>query len=1095
MNSKYIACAVSLFLLSTSVLPLAYAENEASEVTSDEMKADEVKADEAKADEAKAAEAKGTEVKAVDAKADEAKAAKTSDDYEDLKMMPQDLKDKFDLFVKSGVLKPESENTFGFNLPVTRDDFVQASKVIFSVSDNEALTNKYLESFRALGLINDEGMAVDPTVLVTRQDLAKFLIYGLGKVDEARNVTPITDDSVRDEDKVEKAASRFVTMALQLKIMQNLDDNRFHGTDRVVTRRTLAEAAFETRKVLEGQTETAKVTMTEAKAAGASKVSVSFETAVDAAHAAKAKLSVKKDGSALSGLTEWAADKKSATITLDNKLTKGNYSVELSGLDEAVIAKKTVEFSAEDETVKKLEFTSASDQLARSKVIVGFKQVNQYGEQTTLPAAAFDIRVSSGIGMQHMPGQQAFRLDLSQEKRGSSIFVSIYDRQHNLTLNNNFIVGDRLLVSKIETGKLAFKDNKELQPGGKVYLSFRAYDQYGCLVDDVEELDKGIVTIFEGEALFENAKNKVFVDYDNDNYPELELVARDDFDKDKGTTLHLMAVGSGQTVKQEIALFAPKLASSLKIADLTSQLAVGDTDVGITLEIRDAEGYSFNPDEIAALYKAGQIQVRSSGVLKLGSLADGEPIAISGANKGKIVVQATNNGSASIEVYLKDANQKATADYTVQTARVAERLEKSGFEPAETITVIQGVTDPISTIKYAIKDQYDTEFKTAPDEYQVQYRLEKVSGAAGAFTANFNGNAKLTMNDANPIIRVKASQANNSSINLIADAKKLGIYKVVATLVKAKKDPKEADPTKWPIESELHTQSAEAQSYTYQELDKDLTYFVKSDTSLFAVGKYLVDHALLESKNNNKKVKATQEDGAFIFKNKPELVNKSIEVGIKDKLGNEITKFPKGAAPVVTSIKFADPSLFAVDKPNLPSKIIGLNPGSTDAIVTVNTPMGTKLVKASFSAFASELNFKELKMGTSAIKENSVTNIAPKNIDGRYIWDDKLVKQIQVVDTTNNTFTNKADLDGGTQSSSLTPFIGIFGASFAIKDITYKPGTKEEDKDTFYMTDDYKLVFKPKSGVYDAKNVNLQSFTIVGDGPNNKPKNFIFAVK
>jgi len=315
----------------------------------------------------------------------------------------------------------------------------------------------------------------------------------------------------------------------------------------------------------------------------------------------------------------------------------------------------------------------------------------------------------------------------------------------------------------------------------------------------------------------------------------------------------------------------------------------------------------------------------------------------------------------------------------------------------------------------------------------------------------------------------------------------------VATLVKAKKDPKEADPTKWPIESELHTQSAEAQSYTYQELDKDLTYFVKSDTSLFAVGKYLVDHGLLESKNNNKKVKATQEDGAFIFKNKPELVNKAIEVGIKDKLGNEITKFPKGAAPVVTSIKFADPSLFAVDKPDLPSKIIGLNPGSTDAIVTANTPMGTKIVKANFSAFASELEFKELKF--PSLKENLVTNVDPKNIDGRYIWDDKIAKQITVSDTTNNSFTNKADLDKGTQSVSLTPFIGIFGVSFTIKDITYKPGTKEEDKDTFYMTDDYKLVFKPKSGVYDASKVNLQSFTLVGDGPNNKPKSFIFAVK
>ncbi|WP_079909247.1 Ig-like domain-containing protein [Paenibacillus sp. 32352] len=1093
MNSKYIACAVSLFLLSTSVLPLAYAENEASEVTSDEVKTDEVKADESKSEELKA-----DEVKKEEATANEAKAVKTSDDYEDLKMMPQDLKDKFDLFIKNGILKPESENTFGFNLPVTRDDFVQASKVIFSGSDNEALTIDYLESFRALGLINEEGMAVDPNVFVSRQDLAKFLIYGLGKVDEARNVKPITDDSIRNEDRVDKAASRFVTLALQLKIMQNLDDNRFHGTDRTATRKTLVESAFETRKLLTNPSEKSKVSIVEAKAVGARKVSVTFEDAVDAVNAAKAILTVKIGGNAIPGSTVWSADKKSATVTLETKLTKGNYTVELSGLEDAAVAKKTADFSAEDETIKKIEFVNTSDQLARSKVIVEFKQINQYGEQTSLPAASFDIRVSSGINMQYLPGRQSIKLDLSKERRGSGVFISIFDAKNNLNVSNNFIIGDRAMISKIEMGKLTYKDNKQLQPGGKVYLSFRAYDQYGCLIDDVEELDRGIVTRFEGESLFENVKDKVFVDYDNDNYPELELLARNDFNQDKGTTLHLMAVGSGQTAKQEIAVFAPKLAASVKIADLTTQIAEGDSDVGITLEIRDAEGYSFNTDEIAALYKAGQIQVRSTGVLKLGSIADGEPIGLSGANKGKVVVQPTKSGSASIEVFLKDANQKATAEYTVQSPRVPERLEKSGFEPSEKITVIQGVKGTIKTIKYIIKDQYDTEFKTAPDEYQVEYRLEKVSGDSGAFTGNFGGNSKLQLNDANPTIRVKASQVNstdNGVIQLTADSKKLGVYKVVTTLVKARKDPKEADPTKWPIQTELQTISAQVQSYTLKEIDEDLTYFLSSNTSMFAIGKFLVDRDLIGNKissNSKKEKKATQEDGAYIFKNKPEFLNKTeITVGAKDKQGNEVT-FPPGAAPVISSVQFVNPNLFALDKPSFPTKMIGLNPGSTDAVVTVNTPVGSKAVKVNFNAFASELEFNQLKVTRG---DNSVTNVDPKAIDGRYIWDATLLAQVQVLDSNNNAFTNKSDKDKGTGQDQITPFMGVFGVSFALTDITYKPGTKEEDKDTFYMTDDYKLVFVPKSGIYETNKVNLQSFKLVLMGPNNTPKNFTFNVK
>ncbi|WP_248927521.1 hypothetical protein [Paenibacillus hamazuiensis] len=1026
--------------------------------------------------------------------ANESKAVKTADDFKDLREQSKDLKDKFNLFIREGALAPDSDELFGVDSIATREEFFRVAKVAFSRLTDKALTNNsYLEQFEKAGLINNEGIVYDGDDKMKRQDLAKFLIYGLGMVDAARKVTPITDQSPANLDGVDKTFSRFVTMALQLKIMKNQEDNRFHG-DRMATRRMLVDALYETGKLFAELNAPGKVSLTEAKAVGAKKVSATFDRIVDSA---KAKLTVKRDGSELAGTAEWSGDQKSAVITLEEKLKKGTYTVELSGLDEASVDKKSAEFTAEDEQIKAIEFVNPSDQLPRSKTVIEFKQKNQYGEQTEFTLGKFDIYTGRQPYKYFPNNKQAFILDLSGEKRGTQITVMVSDKERSLSATKTFKVGDKTLVSKVEAGDLIYEGNRQIiQPGQKVYLPFAAYDQYGNRIYDLDILKEGVRVMTAGARLFKDEDENVFFDYDGDGVEELELVADTEVDKDSSAELQLIALDSGQSVTKRLSVLTPKKPATVEISDPPSFLADGDVNKVITLIVRDAEGYQLTADEKAALAKAGEIRVTSKGGIDLESSVPGEtgPIELSGGNRGDIrIKEVRGTAEGSIEVELRTNGFRTKADFDLVEKRKPVLLEKDGFEPSLEYMMTPGSS---ADFKSKVRDQYNDEYTITNNEYQVLYKLERVDGSPGAFTGEFSlGSTKLILNDQKPTLRLTAKDTTGKGVSLKADAKLKGTYHITATLVQVAEKSGEADPTKWPIVNELYSLTGKAKTYTWDELEDDdeLTYWIDFDPNMFAYGKYFVEKGLKANPNkDDSKKTADAADAAYIFANNRDLTKEITNQVIRanNKEGTEVP-FPKeGYRPVIKFVNIENTKIVAIDKTSSSTRIIGLNPGNTTAQIGFETPKGTKTLKINFSIYTSNIDFDYIKVGN-----NKAINANVNEIDGRYIWDGKLMNGVTVVDKSGNSFKNSADFSKNTNTENLTPFIGDFGVSLTLEDIAYKPGTKDEDKDTFYMTPDYKLVFKPKSGVYTASKVNLQSFKLRMVGPDNKPQETVVTVK
>ncbi|WP_248927526.1 S-layer homology domain-containing protein [Paenibacillus hamazuiensis] len=184
--------------------------------------------------------------------------AKSVNDFKDLKDLPQDVKAKFDELIKGGVFSGVSDDTFGLDAQMDRAQFAKVATIIFALPFDSTVTKSsfadipsghwslaYVEALKKAGLTNGydaEGKTYNPSGAVSRQELAAFLIRGLGLDDAAKKTTPIADATVDDW------AKGYAALALEKNLLTKLDDGTFGGKVSA-TRKMLALAGFEAKKL------------------------------------------------------------------------------------------------------------------------------------------------------------------------------------------------------------------------------------------------------------------------------------------------------------------------------------------------------------------------------------------------------------------------------------------------------------------------------------------------------------------------------------------------------------------------------------------------------------------------------------------------------------------------------------------------------------------------------------------------------------------------------------------------------------------------------------------------------------------------------
>ncbi len=377
---------------------------------------------------------------------------------------------------------------------------------------------------------------------------------------------------------------------------------------------------------------------------------------------AKASLAITRGGIPVTGTTTWSADKTTATIALDLKLTDATYKVTLGGLDATAIDKASAEVVATKEQIKKIDILTASDVLPQADgVQVEFKATNQYGEQTDLSATNFNIQTGN-VGYTNVTGKQAIKLNLKGLSKDTTFPVTIIHTDSGVSTSKVFKVGDLPIVSKIELGDVILPSGvKNFESGSKkAYVKFTAYDQYGTKVTTVQTKDaqgnvvsgldssRGITRVVSDTGIFDVTG---FTDYDGDDQPEIELTSKS-VTADKQATLTLFANGTGQSVSKTINVVAPKVPATVEFGNFTDTLAKGDTNKYIPIVVKDNQGNQLSADDIVN-------NIASFTVYSTNSITGNVTIETAGENKGKIkLANITDKGSATIYVGINATGKK-----------------------------------------------------------------------------------------------------------------------------------------------------------------------------------------------------------------------------------------------------------------------------------------------------------------------------------------------------------------------------------------------------------------------------------------------------
>lgn len=647
--------------------------------------------------------------------------AAKADDFSDLKDLDAATKAKFDSMIQAGIFDGVEEGRFGLNDKMNRAQFAKVAALIFELKSSATTSSfedvkssdpangyalPYIEALRVAGITDGkaEGKYV-PAGDVTKEELATFLIRGLGKESEALAKPGVSDKTVSDW------AKGYVQLAQELKLFEAPAGQPFNGTA-AATRDLLVTSAYQAQQL---NNASKKLSVSEAKATGVKTVTVKFNREVDTA---KASLALKKGTASVATDVKWADDKKSAVLTLTNsKINAGAYSVTLSGLAAETVDKAVAEFSAEDEKLTKIEFLNPSDTIAYSKnVMIKLAATNQYGEAASLSAGAYTVYAGNNNDVlkritKAEDGTLRLILDTAtgdNYKQGYGIVsVNIIENDSRVSVNKTFKIGTQPIITKSELGTVKYSTGDALSgKGQQATVELLRYDQYGNLVaaDDSEDYDKTITRFFSEYE--KNLKTEV-VKSGNDGILNVKVSLLDNVAKSGTYTLNVQTQASFSTVK--INVKSSKVATKVKLGDVSKEISAGDEEAIIDLTAYDSEGNQLSADDIVNSLKTNQ---GNDNTVNLSTSNGKIEIVQSGENKGKLRITemtATDKSIISVSIVLTSPglNSFDTKTYNVKAARVASTLKLTN-EPAK--KALPGAT---ADIELNVLDQFDSKLDNA----------------------------------------------------------------------------------------------------------------------------------------------------------------------------------------------------------------------------------------------------------------------------------------------------------------------------------------------------------------------------------------------
>lgn len=659
-----------------------------------------------------------------------ADAKKSSANFTDLKDLDAATKAKFDEMIGAGIFDGVKEGTFGLKDKMNRAQFAKVAALVFNLKVDTSLKTSsfsdvksddpangyalpYIEAVKAAGITDGYAPGqFNPAGDVTKEQLATFLIRGLGKDSEGKNKTGVSDKTVSDW------AKSYVALALELKLLGNGTDGTFGGTS-AATRDLLVTSSYEAKKLASDLNKPAKASVKEVKAVDYNKVQVTLDRDVDTS---KATLALKKGTADVATTVKWSDDKKVATLTLkDDKIVEATYSVTLGGLDASTVDKTTGEFKGEVERLAKIDFVTANETIAKSpKVRVQFKPTNQYGQNVSFSSGSFSVFANTPdtptLYKDNDTGKFYVNLKTDVDSlipNSSQVSITINDTENRVQgVTKVFKVGDKPYVTKVELGDVTYKNGKDSlkSNGDTAVIKMTQYDQYGGeIVIDSKTAYKPSVNLAPVNNIFESALKSEVKDDNGDGVDDVVVWLTSNITTTGEYNVNVY--GSGTTATAKIKLNAAKTATKVELVQPTETWAVGDRDKYVEIVAYDANDTKLSADDIVDNAKQKRFNISTSF---LTGATDDVPASIlaseteykivtAGEHKGKLHISRIENkgtGNVFVGVFANGVNSQKQINIPVSEARYPNSI-KTVTEPA-TKAVAGGETKP----KFQILDQY-----------------------------------------------------------------------------------------------------------------------------------------------------------------------------------------------------------------------------------------------------------------------------------------------------------------------------------------------------------------------------------------------------
>ncbi|WP_186438469.1 S-layer homology domain-containing protein [Cohnella terricola] len=864
----------------------------------------------------------------------------------------QELKDK-------GILKGTTTGSDELGRTLTRAEFATIAIALAKLQEEKPATATFtdvtskqwwygaIEAAAKAGLVEGTGNGkFSPKNDVTVQEVIKIAagIAGLKPVEDA---------------KVEGAAS-WAAGAIQAALDAGLISTGLDYAAKATRGQTI-DIGYAVFKAANPDVPT-KVSVKEAKAAGVQKVAVTLDKAVDAD---KAKFTLKKGSvNVVLDKTTWSEDKKVATLVLkDVKISEGEYTVTLSGLDADSVATDSAKFTAQNESVKSIDFVTSVSEIAyskKAKVKVAAK--NQYEELASFPASYYSVFTGYNNTNERVVKAEDGHLNIVLDTDASGIIqgvsqipLTIYFNDTRLTATKTFKVGNAPFVQKMQLGEVKYDGKKtSLTGAGEVAnVAVNLFDQYGNPVNG-EQITLSAAN-FNAFVTPQPNKLTVKVDDFNGDYDYEAKVTLSQKEAKSGTyTLTVYAGGASDTAT--ISVTNGKVVTKVAFGDFDKTIAVGDTAKSFYVPVigYDVDGNTLTKEELSDAINVARIVPNVSGPV------NGFRFVDSGPNKGSIEIQGVTAAAIAKQVIFVSASitQIDAQDYknttiTIQDQRVPTKLVLDGSGAAP-----KAVLGADSEFKYLIKDQYgETYTSLAGHKINVTYtNLDQTT----------SGTLLVAKDAANTVVGTRAADSGtfvygstdgaafNAGFKFDTKPNQFGTVQFKAELIKLPHGTVTTDTT------------LSAVTQTIQSIDPtkvDLTYSLKDLGNLYAI----VDSGLHRG-----------EDPVTSH------VHKQVKVAVKDSAGNDVAYPSELVQHVTVSNRVAVDAKadLTVNNPELPGSVtqtayyvLGNKAGTATVNATVYGAKGEIIqTSGTVTVKADPVEVAKISAGNGDIKKASGTS-------------------------------------------------------------------------------------------------------------------------